>query len=173
MKLLLFLTSLLFASSVSVYAQSSSDIMLDMIDFITERTDYVYNGERLPYVELKSIDEMCRTVYTQEILDSIGGVENCAVLAYYDNTIDAIYISDTVPEDIPAEGFYEMILLHELVHYLQDINGAYGEVRCLGELERDAYKMQEEYVEFMGYPEEHIPNALFVFMVSTCDIDRY
>jgi hypothetical protein len=165
MKTLLVATLILITTMTSSLA-SSNEVMLDMIEFITERSDYTYNGEKLPWIEIREPDELCRAVYLPE---TYAKLESCDIAGYYDNNLTTIFISDDPGRYMVAEGFFEVVLLHELVHYLQYLNGYDKEVACRNELEKDAYRLQVEYVDYMGYPEEQKPNALFAFFVSMCE----
>ena len=40
------------------------------------------------------------------------------------------------------DRFFEVVLVHELVHFLQNFNGTYDEVECQQNLESDAYEVQ-------------------------------
>jgi hypothetical protein len=66
------------------------------------------------------------------------------------------------------EKFIEVILFHELVHFLQYVNEEHKNVECLNALERDAYKLQDAYIEEMGWPDEQRPNMLFAYVISAC-----
>jgi hypothetical protein len=76
----------------------------------------------------------------------------CAVRAYYVSG-RGIFIDDSL--DVENEAYDRSILLHELVHYVQDVNGAFAELRSCDRLpkrEREAYWIQDEYLKKFGGP---------------------
>ena len=168
MKLLFaFITSLFFVFPAFA---SSNEIMLEMINFITERTNYKYQGEPLPFIELRSTEELCQAVYTPETLELIG---ECSIAGYYDFLLRTIFIATESGPYMVDEYFLETVLVHELVHYLQYLNDAHSTVKCRNALEADAYRIQKEYVEFMDYPEEQKPDPLFAMFISNCGDDYW
>jgi len=154
---------------------TSKEIMLDMIDYIIENSEeweYSYNGEPLPRLELMDRYRLCSLLFpglSEEKLTE----EKCTFAGKYNHEINTVVV---VPEPIghyTETNLVETILLHEMVHYLQFINGIYEKVRCFAELERDAYALQEKYVEDMGFPEENKPDPLFSLFVSMCPQDHH
>lgn len=71
-----------------------------------------------------------------------------------------IYLPDTF-----QLGRDDYILLHELVHHLQDESGRRFE--CLATREREAYRLQAEFVDETGAGEK--PNDMFMLLLR-CDI---
>jgi len=72
----------------------------------------------------------------------------------------AIYLPDTF-----TLGRDDFMLLHELVHHLQDESGRKFE--CLAEREREAYRLQSRFVEETQTGDA--PNDMFMLMLR-CDI---
>ena len=70
---------------------------------------------------------------------------HCRVVAWYDDQ-DTIYLDDRV-EDI-EDPVVRSVIVHELVHYLQDLSGKYDPVSCEDQLvrEREAYSIQRTYL---------------------------
>ena len=159
------LIAALFFFITPVYA-TTDDVMLDMIEFIEKNSKYEYNNEKLPYVQIRTIDELCQAVYPPDVYESIK--DDCAIAGYYDHNLNAIFIADESGPYMVDEGFIETVLLHELVHYLQYLNGEDEKVKCMRELEIDAFLLQDDYVLHKGYPEEQRPDPLFAAIVSTC-----
>lgn len=171
MKLLLVIAAIVVSMSATAQA-STKEIMLDMISFIEEHTTMKYNNERLPYVEILTLDEMCRDLLAPEDYEAIENPsENCPYAGYYDDTIDVIYISDKPPKLMEMEDFIETVMMHELVHFMQDINGRYHMVECMQELEADAYIVQRKYIKAKGLNEKNLPDPLFALISSTCPRD--
>lgn len=150
-----------FASQASVI---SEDMMLQKIAYIVENSKYDYNGEKLPSVRIKNPLEICKNLQKEE--EKIP--DECNIGGYYNHFTNEIFISRIPIPPMVEEKLIETVLLHELVHFLQFVNGEYDRVQCLNELEKDAYRLQGEYVSDMGFPKEQKPNSLFVLIVSTC-----
>ena len=72
----------------------------------------------------------------------------------------AIYLPDTF-----TLGRDDFMLLHELVHHMQDESG--HKFECLAEREREAYLLQTRFVEETGTGDA--PNNMFMLMLR-CDI---
>ncbi len=72
----------------------------------------------------------------------------------------AIYLPDTF-----QLGRDDFMLLHELVHHMQDESGL--KFGCLAEREREAYQLQTKYVGETGIGD--MPNDMFMLMLR-CDI---
>lgn len=86
------------------------------------------------------------------------GSDTSAVRAVQSN--GTIYLPDTF-----TLGRDDFMLLHELVHHLQDESGRTFE--CLAEREREAYRLQTRFVEETRTGET--PNDMFMLMLR-CDI---
>lgn len=77
--------------------------------------------------------------------------------------LDRITISGRIDLEGP-EG--QTVLVHELVHWLQDYNGGAEAAKCLAELERDAYAVHHQWQAQMGLP--IYPDPFTVYMRSQC-----
>ena len=108
--------------------------MMEIIAFIEENTDLVYKGDTLPVVKIKTQKEMC------EILFDVVP-EPCHIAGYYNDETNEIVIGDKPTIHMVKEKFREVILAHELVHFLQKTNGVYETIECRRALEQDAFKM--------------------------------
>lgn len=161
------------ASVITVTSASAEydTTMLDMIDYIETNSKYTYNKEQLPLVKFKSIDELCRDVYTPETYEQVK--DDCSVAGYYDDDNNVIYIADEPTPHMLEQNYVEVVLFHELVHYLQYLNGEDERVPCMNQLEKDAYLLQNQYVEDMSYPEEQKTDLFFAMVVSTCMLGNY
>lgn len=125
--------------------QQSANFQPDLmpyIDFILEWTTYKYEGEKLPKIKIE--DHGLVQVFAYGDLEyaqsEAQGKKLNTVLAVYDDQRKTIYISDTIKDN---KQKYELALVHELVHYLQDINGytalLNGHLQCT---ESEAYDIQ-------------------------------
>lgn len=164
MKILRYVLISLLAMTSPLYA-TSNEMMLDMIEWIENNSKYKYNGEKLPWIEIRTQEEICAVLYEEPPKD-------CIAIAYYDHNLNAIFLSPDPIGQMVQEKFIEVVLFHELVHFLQYLNGEDENVQCKNALELDAYKLQDKYVEEMGWLEEQRPNMLFAYLVSSCRQER-
>ena len=67
-----------------------------------------------------------------------------------------------------ADRFQEVVLIHELVHFMQYFNGVYEQVACQQELEQDAFNVQDIYVKENNIDPRNAPDPLFAMIVSNC-----
>lgn len=112
------------------------------IDFIVEWTSHKYNGEPLP--KIKTIQHELVQIFAYgdfEYAQAEGkGIKLPNVNAIYDKDRKTIYISDRLDMNDPMT---EVTFVHEMVHYLQDINGytdsLNGRLACT---ESEAYDVQ-------------------------------
>jgi len=74
-----------------------------------------------------------------------GGREKCPVSAWYNN--DGIIYLDSRLGDW-QDPVVRSVIVHELVHYLQDLSGRYASDDCEDRLkrEREAYSVQRTYL---------------------------
>jgi len=166
-KLLLSLTAVIGLAGAPA-AGSSEEIMLEMIDYIVSETELEYNGEQLPFVIVKSIDEICQDMLSPSDYEIFSRGGYCNYAGYYDPTVRTIVVADEPVKYMVAEKYYETILVHELAHYLQYLNGADEHVQCRNELEADAYRIQNSWIDLKGYPEEQKTQGLFAKLNSMC-----
>lgn len=153
--------------STPVHA-TSQEVMMDMIHYIETNSTYTYNDEHLPSIQIRTVEELCKSVYPTNAF-----VGDCSVVGYYDESLNAIFIADESGPYMVSEHFIETVLFHELVHFLQYVNGAYDTVECKKALEKDAYLLQDQYVQDMEYPEEQRPDLLFALVSSVCEFENY
>ena len=74
-----------------------------------------------------------------------GGNNNCNIAAWYNND-GIIYLDDRLQDwDDPV---IRSVIVHELVHYLQDLSGKFKNNDCRDQLmrEREAYAIQRIYL---------------------------
>jgi len=72
-------------------------------------------------------------------------VKNCRVAAWYDN--DGTIFLDTRLADL-EDPMIRSVVVHELVHYLQDLSGEFGTGDCREQVQREqhAYAVQRTYL---------------------------
>ncbi|AFI83362.1 hypothetical protein [Methylophaga nitratireducenticrescens] len=96
-------------------------------------------------VELPRIE----AVTHQQLIQTLCNDQFCTAVAYYDSNLQTIYYDERMQltHDANARGF----IVHEMVHYLQDINGelAADEMNCEQriEKERQAYRVQQHFLQ--------------------------
>lgn len=80
----------------------------------------------------------------------------------YDKESDTIIL----PESWDRRDAWDMgVLVHEMVHYLQDINQI--KFNCMAEMERDAWPIQQKYLKQQhDYDWEY--DGLWYMVISTC-----
>lgn len=134
------LASLLCSSGFALDEQR----LLGYIQFITEWSTYKYNNEPLPKIRTASPGmlqvyafgdyKVAQAEYKGEKLPTINAV--------YDPKKNELLVSKDI--DLQSEEMSGPTLVHELVHYLQDINGktALYEDDKLVCLEGEAYDIQ-------------------------------
>lgn len=68
----------------------------------------------------------------------------CSILAWYNNN-GAIFLDDRLQQQ--TDVMTRSMLVHEMVHYLQDLSGRYDNSSCddHARREREAYAIQREY----------------------------
>lgn len=73
------------------------------------------------------------------------GNEKCDAVAWYDNN-GSIYLDERLKGN--TDAYTRSVVVHELVHYLQDISGKYPDMDCdlYAEREREAYSVQKQYL---------------------------
>ncbi len=73
------------------------------------------------------------------------GHKKCRAVAWYDNK-GIIYLDDRMKNN--TDAFTRSVVVHEMVHYLQDISGNYENMDCNlhTKREREAYSVQRQYL---------------------------
>lgn len=132
----IFSTTLAVSLAV-VVSMTSSDVpeglLLDRIQWIVDHSDLRYDGEILPSVHI---------VPGSSLPPRSGG----AVLGTYDYVTGTIRIRGDL-DPIQFQG----VLTHELVHYLQDVNGVTEQsLDCLAVTEVPAYLIEKDWADAHG-----------------------
>lgn len=100
----------------------------------------------------------------QQLIQTLCDDQFCTAVAYYDSNLQIIYYDERMQlaEDLNAKGF----IVHEMVHYLQDINGelAPGEMSCEQRIEKErrAYRVQQHFLQEHQQPTYLIDLAITV-----------
>jgi len=154
-----------FLAVIPAFAFAS--IKMDLkpyVDFALEWTSYSYHGEPLPKIKLERhqlVQIFAYGDYEYAQAES-KGVELPTVYAIYLADEKTIYISDQLPLN---DKKIDVTLAHEMVHYLQDINGytrsLNGHTVCS---ESEAYDVQMLWQKIKNVDPESIQ---YVYQRST------
>ena len=91
------------------------------------------------------------------------GQTRCDAVAWYDNNGN-IFLDDRLKNN--TDAYTRSVVVHELVHYLQDLSGNYDNMNCdlHAKREREAYSVQRQYLNkiagkftaiYINYPPCH------------------
>jgi len=134
------------------------------IEWITQNSELTYHGEPLPTMYLVSDEELWYTVYGRARTDA-ERESNFAVNAIYDHTTRSVL----VPESYDLmDGTTAHFLVHELVHYLQDINGVL-DTECVSNNEALAYDLHHDWMEQYQTGGEPTDPLFRIFVTMGCD----
>lgn len=86
-----------------------------------------------------------------DVQAAVGYDCSAGVQGFYVPNSDIVVMSDTHKDSDPT--FYQSILIHEIVHYMQDKSGDMDK-RTECELERQAYAVGISYLDYRGYPKD-------------------
>jgi hypothetical protein len=89
---------------------------------------------------------------SQERLQALACTGRCGVLGTY-RPGEGIYLDERLKPE--TNLFHRSVLLHELVHYLQDLNNELGDMRPCERWyhrEQEAYAIQKTYLVLVGSP---------------------
>lgn len=147
----LVVTLSLCLSLVATSAKADQIDLRDAVTFIEENSNYVYNDEPLPELILDTNQSFLQVLtygpeaVAQAEMEGVDLLGLGEIVGVFDHEYNRIYIWD----DIELSKFsLNSVLVHEMVHYMQWINGEYDEHgECLYALEPDAYKLQNLWIE--------------------------
>ena len=129
--------------------------------WIGSETDY---NVQIPHPTIKMVSEITLTemYHGDRTPDS-------NVHGLYDPDTDTIYIKDTFNM---YNVFDKGILMHEIMHYVHDMNEAVGtKFDCMAQSEAEIYPLQKKYLlEVHGVKWEYDP--MFLKVISSCDKNR-
>lgn len=105
----------------------------------------------------------------QQLLQTLCDDQFCTAVAYYDTETRTIYFDERMEleQDQSARGF----IVHEMVHFLQDINGELvpDEMSCEQRIEKEqqAYRVQQFFLRDHRQPTYQIDLAVAV-LANVC-----
>ena len=117
-----------------------------------------------PEIKLMTQIELEHKFYGKDI-DPSGTLH-----AFYDPEHDVIYLNSAFDR---FNAFDKGVLLHELLHYVQDVNGTVGtKFECLRESELEVYPLQKKYLlEVHGVVFDY--DELYLKLSATCNPNMY
>lgn len=128
----------------------------ELVRWIAEHSDYPVTVQKMPefvFLPPWEISRISRTV-------SLGYKTPSDVWAA--QSTGTIYLPDSF-----ALGRDDYVLVHELVHHLQDEAGK--KFRCIAEREHEAYTLQIKFTEETGLGADQKPNDIYMKFLR-CDI---
>ena len=146
-----------------VNANHKDHTVESMVQWIVDNSRFEYHGDDYPTVSHRSPLAVCAEIYPDA-----EPHEDCNIAGYYDHDRNHIVISDTVTEYMTEDHFSEVVLLHELVHFVQYHDGEYERAECKQALEIDAFELQDQWIDEQGIDPEQKNDPLFVVFVTMC-----
>lgn len=135
------------------------------LTWIHHNSDYSWDFQTYPKLEFLSSNYL-QELYYDKPYEEVKDYNE--ILALYDSELDTIFL----PEN---KSMYELqpLLVHELVHFLQDLAGLYEDetISCATEapdnlaLEPPAYEIHMNWMDAHNHSGEK-PNKLFLFMLK-------
>ena len=113
----------------------------------------------LPNVVFTTQHNMC-ALYG---IDNKHACDSAKLKGFYDKNVTVYLRSDFDADDLSDQSR----LLHELVHYVQWMNGTH-EINCLGGLELEAYDLQDRWRAAYGL-EPSIGEFKRIMLAASCD----
>ncbi len=129
-----------------------ADLVADLDHWLDERCSYDHPDDEGPSIGFIDVGtELMVGGALCEVTDDMRG--------FYDpDRLKVFLVRPWSPEDT----FDISVLLHELVHYRQEEY----DWRCVGEMERPAYRLQEEWLEEQGVDAGF--NWVAIYLLSRC-----
>ena len=134
-------------------------LVFGLMQWIAHNSRYQLVDHFLPRIEFVPAEEVDRLANPGRTVDYWQAVDACFMTEH----VTIYLVDDFDPHDV----FHQSTLVHELVHFMQLINGAFDYAECPAALERPAYFLQVEYLDQHGFawPEglrEHLRLAGYV-----------
>jgi hypothetical protein len=92
--------------------------------------------------------------------------ESYTTIAFYDAAAAQIWI----PRGQITDVVYASYIVHELVHHMQWRSARYPTYRCIGEIEAEAYRVQQAFLQIAGRDihKDVGVGPLLLFALTTC-----
>ena len=131
------------------------EIIMALMIWIGANTNYNVDVPA-PMFWFLTQDQLEQAYYGEE------NYEGTVLYGFYDITLNLIILPDTWDRTDPWD---QSVLLHEIIHYLQDVNQI--EYPCIEEMEKDTWPLQKQYLK-----EEHNfdwdYDKLWHLLISSC-----
>ncbi len=118
-------------------------LLKSLMHWIADHSRYQLVDQVVPRLAFVPDAEIDRLANPGRTIDDWQDVEAC----FLTDEI-TIYLSDRFDAD---DLFHRSTLVHELVHFMQLINGAFRYAECPAALERPAYFLQVDYLDQHGF----------------------
>lgn len=135
-----------------------------MVQWIVDNSRFEYHGNSYPQVIREDPKSVCTTIYPDA-----EPHDDCNIAGYYDHDVNIIVISNQITQHMVEDHFFEVVLIHELVHFVQYYDGEYERAECKQALEIDAFELQDKWIDQQGIDPEQKNDPLFVVFVTMCD----
>ena len=162
--LLIVTTLLVLGFCHPVNAGHGNHTIESMVQCIVDNSRFEYHGDPYPKVSHEEPLFVCSEIYPDS-----EPHDDCNIAGYYDHETNHIVISDSITEYMVEDHFSEVVLLHELVHFVQYYDGEYERAECKQALEIDAFELQDQWIDEQGIDPEQKNDPLFVVFVTMCD----
>ena len=152
-------------------------LMMGLLLWISQHTMFEYQPEMgLPNVEQVTQQKLAELYMgtDESRLGYLSDADKESIFNDLTNSLEVVYASDNntiyLGEKIEPESTYgRSVMVHELVHFLQNKNDMHKQVTCKNALEKDAYLIQSDYM----VQNNTIPpfNRFTIMMRSLCEDD--
>lgn len=150
-------------------------LMVGLLLWISQHTSFEYNPDMgLPEIEQVSQEKLAE-LYLGKGGQNLGYLSDADKKHIFNNlarSLEAVYASDNntifLGEKIDPKSTYgRSVLIHELIHFLQNKHQMHDKVACANALEKDAYLIQSDYM----VQNKIIPpfNKFTIMMRSLCE----
>jgi len=154
-----------------VDTQQRQEIVLKHVEWISSETFLDYNGEELPNIKKISREEMAIRFYgidpdpKNQTKKDLQKINNSNIAALYHAGKNTMYFDTNFSV---RDWDTRHILVHELVHFMQKVNGFYNSKYCKGTLEALAYGIQGKWQREKNHPGQIPSSALLKGLADTC-----
>lgn len=146
-------------------------IILEHIQWIESNTTLEYNGEKLPKIEKLPRSNLIARFYNidpnpEKHTDRDKRIlKNSKIIALYSPDKDTMYFTKNFNV---KDWETKHILVHELIHYMQDINGFELKNHCNNGLEAFAYHVQSKWQIENNHPLPRPSRILIARLIASC-----
>jgi len=129
-------------------------LLVVLLLWISQHSDFDYHEDMgIPSIEQVSQLELAH-IYVGDDIGTQGFIndeEKEEIFESLVNGLEAVYAADKntiyLGERVDVESAYgRSIVVHELVHFLQNVHQHHAQVNCGNALEKDAYFIQADYM---------------------------